>query len=563
MIPLSECSLTVLRRLVPDSGSKTRTQLIQWLHNRGIFAATPDGLLDYHSKETSFSAEKGLSEKKRFSAEKGLPEKKRFSAEKRFLVENRSVASLPRLTHDTDARFDVLIADRIHVTHNLYFQNNADIRSELLDNRRTLSEIHSETQQFHAYMANISATDMNRLDVPVSNKLGTSYELVIHPIGQVSFEQPFFKCVRVDEIVHVFIEFLVTNLQANVDILEIPLPYAMRAAYVPFQSILRNGQEFTGMPRSYGRNGRLYIESHLLHDSPQFYVNVEGTYLTRFDQPFKNVPIRWITPVRYGNRTEAAVSHDMVTVNPVLGSDLGFNRGKVFITRSLNRVDMMMEIYFSQRTRVNIPEIRFEVDLSVLNERVFGPVNGYGACYLPEHGMYTVRPPRVRVTDQHRVQVRAFIGFVLFHDVLIHAHMSFFSSNNAEQVRQFEKPIVRANSTLNMSNISIHDLVLYDAYFQGEYRLYNRYNVVLRSRRETSDYHTYRHVPLEVTMTFKLQNQTVTVSNIHLFNQLDQNDKRYLYPRRKLFHIKLYAYNYREDYEGPFTLTPDFTENLS
>ena len=131
-------------------------------------------------------------------------------------------------------------------------------------------------------------------------------------------------------------------------------------------------------------------------------------------------------------------------------------------------------------------------------------------------------------------------------------------------IHYFEKPFIRSDSDITHSKIQIQNLLIHNAFDTktNEYRLFNAYNIILSSQNELGDYDQYRPAPLELTLDFLLTNRTVEVSNIELFNQFDQIDRRYLYPRSKPFHIHLRATNFVDEFDGPFDLTPDFTQYI-
>jgi hypothetical protein len=350
--------------------------------------------------------------------------------------------------------------------------------------------------------------------------------------------------------------------------IEIELPYEMRAQFVPFQLILRSNDgtgEFSGMARAYGRNrNKLYLESYLFSETTDFFVNIEGNYLTTFDQPFHDNTFKWITPVKHSQTRENPISYDMVRLLPHgMESDLGFSDGHFTEVRTMNRVDLCMFFKFSQRTSVLVPIVHFEAKFPTLNDRVYGMhVNGYGTCFLPEHRLHTIDPPKVTIQEDNRLVVRAYPGSLPFHDIVIQAQVSYYSMDETERVRQFEKPIIMSTSSISHSDIQISNIEIYDAFYQNMYQLFNQYNIVLKQHNDRSDYDEYRPTPLKLTLDFTLTNRSVEVSNMDLFNQLDQYDRRYLYPRRKGFRIALFANNFVNDYDGPYDVTPDFTQYI-
>lgn len=582
MISLSNLHTSVLRKLIPEDHGiyqtnekpQSRTQLISLLNQRGVFVASEDGeqcgFGEYHQATERPSPVSTTKELEVRTLMEQPPE-----LEERTLMEPPpEIAREPVLqtsAKKTDAKFDVLVTNRLFVDNNLYFGKLGltDIHTEIIESMRLLEEVNQKTTDLRANIEDYSnEIDANRLDVSVSNMLGTFHELHIEP-ESVRFEKPFFKCVRVDETAYVFIECLITECQ-GVDRLCITLPYAMRAEYVPFQIILRPNDgsgEFSGMARAYATDGnKLYVESYLFEDSNSFFINIEGNYLTRFDEDFNGTSFTWITPVKYGNSKDIAINHDMVQlVSEHAGSDVGFSDGHCVEYRSFNRVDLHLRFRFSQRTSTIIPEIRFTVELPTRSDTIHGTVvRGYGACYLPEHRVHTTKPPDVKVQGQTFMDIRAYTGSLLFHDVDLYAHVSYFIHNDEQVIHHFEKPFVRSTSDITNSNIQIHNLEIHDAFDPNtdEYHLFKKYNVILSSQNELDDYDTYRPVPLELTLNFLLTNRTVEVSNIELFNQYDQFDRRYLYPRSKPFHIHLRATNFVDEYDGPFDLTPDFTQYI-
>lgn len=569
MISLSNLHTSVLRKLSESKQPQSRAQMISLLNQRGIFVASEGGdrfgFGEYHP-DNDAPVEKSLDPPQRTLDPPQVPSMDPPQRTLDLVIE----PVLETSDKKTDARFDVLVTNRLFVQDNLYFGKLGltDIHKEILESKRLLDEVNQRTSDLRANVeAYSNQIDVNRLDVPVSNKLGTFHELRIEP-ESVRFEKPFFKCVRVDETAYVFVECLITECQ-NVDRICITLPYAMRAEYVPFQIILRPNDgsgEFSGMARAYATENKLYVESYLFEDSDSFFINVEGNYLTRFDERFNDTSFTWITPVKFGNVKDIAINHDMVQlVSDHPRSDIGFSDGHCVEYRSFNRVDLHLRFRFSQRTSTSIPELRFTAALPTGSDTIHGALaSGYGACYLPEHRVHTTKPPDVKVSGQTLVDIRAYIGSLLFHDVDLYAHVTYFNNNDDHVIHHFEKPFVRSDADITHSQIRVNHLQIHDAFDPSaqEYRLFNNYNLILESQNELDDYDQYRPAPLELTLNFLLTNRTVEVSNIELFNQFDQFDRRYLYPRSKPFHIHLRATNFVDEYDGPFDLTPDFTQYI-
>lgn len=575
MISLSKLHTSVLRKLSESesqSTSQSRSHMISLLNQRGIFVASEDGTRfgfgEYHQANEAESEpqERTLETVSRDPFES--TKIRTFDPYKR----PRTVPVLETSSKKTDAKFDVLVTNRLFVKENLHFGKLGltDIKKEIIESKHLLDEINQKTTELRANIDDYSnQIDVNLLDVPLSNMLGTFHDLQIEPADTVQFERPFFKCVRVDETAYVFIECLITECQ-GVDRLCITLPYVIRAEYVPFQIILRPNDgsgEFSGMARAYATDGnKLYMESYLFNDSDSFFINVEGNYLTRFDEKFNDTSFTWITPVKFGNAKDIAINHDMVQlVSDHPGSDIGFSDGHCVEYRSFNRVDLHLRFRFSQRTSTSIPELRFTVELPTRSDTIHGAlVSGYGACYLPEHRVHTTKHPDVKVTGRTFMDIRSYIGSLLFHDVDLYAHVSYFIHNDDQLIHYFEKPFIRSDSDITHSKIQIQNLLIHNAFDTktNEYRLFNAYNIILSSQNELGDYDQYRPAPLELTLDFLLTNRTVEVSNIELFNQFDQFDRRYLYPRSKPFHIHLRATNFVDEFDGPFDLTPDFTQYI-
>lgn len=552
MISLSQIQTSVLRKMSHDgANTKTRAQLITDLNHQGIFSAHPDGS-HYGIGEYIQSEEETHTRAVMDTVPMYVP----------LDVKQRSNSiTLNESKLYTDASYDILMTTHLRVAHNIYF-GNTNLHDELWDKRKILGDIRDETALLKSNLVEYTELfETDHLDVPVSNKLGSFHELIVSP-SSVRFEKPVFKCTRVDEIVNIFIEFLITEIHTN--IIEITLPYEMRATYVPFQVILRPNDmsgEFSGMARAYGKNSNiLYVESHLFINS--LYVSIEGTYLTTFDKPYQNKQIKWITPARY-NRLKLMHLSDVRLLSEVPRSDLGFSDGYGYETRTLNRVDLTLRFVFRQRTTQHVPEIRFVAEFPVLNDSVYGThVNGYADCHLPEHRVYTTKPPQVVIRGKNRLEVYVKIGSLYFHEAVIHAQVSYYSADETKRVHPFEKPVIRSSGTLNNSEITITNIRMYDAIHNDTYRLLNQYNVLLSQNNHANDYDTYSNVPLQLTLHFDLEDQVLEVSNIDLFNQTDQYNRRYLYPRRKMFYMKLSVHNFVHEYDGPYDLLPDFTQYI-
>ena len=93
--------------------------------------------------------------------------------------------------------------------------------------------------------------------------------------------------------------------------------------------------------------------------------------------------------------------------------------------------------------------------------------------------------------------------------------------------------------------------------------LFHTYNMKFQLVNDKAAYQEYRFAPLTLTLQHTLAFQTLTIFDIRLYNQLDDQNVQYLYPRRKEYTMRIHATNFRDSYGTPYTLTPDFSNYLN
>jgi hypothetical protein len=541
------------------------------LRSRGILAISEDGseygLGEYHSAET-------LS---RFIPE--LPSPRLSSA--RGNVTKGVPPAVVSGNLRTDAAFDVLSTHDLHVKNDIQFHDLTNLRQELVvESRNRLKDIARETEQMQSDIGafiddlNVEPFGNHLVRIPQTNKLGTSHDLKIRP-DSVKFDTPFFKCLRTDEFVFVSIECRVTEC-SDVDVVQIELPFHVRASFVPFNCTCKLVDAFSGMGRAYAKRGNtLYIESYLLRNiTTPVFLNVHGHYLTHFSEPHGDTAITWVTPmnVEYPGKTE--LSADMITLkNPPIDSDIGFHDGEVYFHRVDERVDVSMSVTFRQRTDVVIPHLSCFVDLPLTKDTLTHMHNvGYGSTYLPEYRTHVVKPPNVRMKQMSqtiRFMIDAYVGYKPFHECTVLVNVTYFVKP-LQNIHKFIKPILTGTtsihdySTINLSNIDMYDTHLFDTHKDTLLDVYNlNINAVNELRNE---YTEYTFTDLTLTADSHLRNDRFEMSNIVLYNQSDQNGNTYLYPRRKLFHVVVQMLDMVHEYEGSdqpnggYELLPDFTQ---
>ena len=555
----------------------SRTRCIHLLHSRGIFAISEDGskygLGEYHSTEHPSSRQAS---------------RERFTENLTIVEEPRSRGNKPPFVHikrpqfNTDAAFDVMSTRDLYVTNDIEFQDLTNLQQELfIESKTRLEDIDRETDQMKADIAafiddlRVEPFGNQLVRIPLTNKLGTSHALKLSP-ASVKFNKPFFKCLRSDEFVFVSIECCITEC-SNVSVIEIDLPFYVRAPFVPFSCICKDTDEFSGMGRAYAKRGyTLYIESFLLQNiTKPVYVNIHGPYLTRFSEPHRATPIKWVTPMHFQYPGKTELSTDMLTLkNTPADSDIGFHEGMAYFNRVDERVDMAMSVTFRQRTGVVIPRLSCVIDFPLTKDTLTHQYNvGYGSTYLPEYRTHVVKPPDVRLkqkTDQTmQFAIDAYVGYKPFHECTVLVNVTYFVKP-LQTIHKFNKPVLTGRTsisdhyTINVSNIDMYDTHLFDT---NKHALLDMYTLKINAVSELrNEYTEYTFTDLTLAIDSNLRYDRFEMSNIVLYNQLDQNAQMYLYPRSKLFHIKIRMLNKVDEYDGydqpngGYELLPDFTQ---
>lgn len=473
----------------------------------------------------------------------------------------------------TDTKHDVIVADIIKVHNNVHFAPETsltDIHNELLVSRNLLNVINHETG---ALLSNIDTFNLqlsNPVDIATTNQLGTAYGLNVHvDNGTVEYDNGMFRYFRSDQFVFVNIQFRVTKCD-DVAMLTIDLPYSIRAEYVPFQATLKetDSTDFSGMARAYGRRGRkVFVESYVFQELPM-YINIRGQYLSSLDEPFIDKPFTWITPMRYDTNHNVYLNRDMVRMREVpTRSDLGFSDGHLSWTCVQDRVDITGYVRFSQRTSVDVPVVRCDIDIPITLERLHARSHGYGATYAIEHNRFLSDRPVITVRPEFpkfQMAIDARTRRVPFHDIVVQLQVSLFVTPR-HNIHNLEKPNVQSHLEIVNNNILISNVRLFDTWAPKS--LLHTYNMDIRLVNDNNAYQQYRFTPLTMTLQHTLSFQTLTIFDIRLYNQMDDQHVQYLYPRRKEYNMTIHAKNYLNDsengYEGPFELTPDLSTYLT
>lgn len=579
LLDLQHLPTSVLRTVVSAVLGRvvdSRTHCISLLRSRGILAISEDGseygLGEYHSADPPVPV---VARRYARSMEpiSTAPPYNNFADE--------SIAGNLR----TDAAFDVLTTQDLHVTHDIRFQDLTELgslRQELfVESTNRLEDINRETEQMKAdidaFIDNLRVEPFGNqlVRIPLTNKLGTSHALRMRP-ETVKFDTTFFKCLRSDEFVFVSLECRVTECR-NVDVIQIDLPFHVRASFVPFQMILKEiDNDSSGMGRAYAKNGNtLYVESYLLQNiTNPVYINVHGHYLTNFSEPHRDTPITWVTPMKVEYPGRTLLSTDMLTLlNIPANSDIGFHEGVAYFHRVDERVDVSMSVTFRQRTGTIIPRLSCVIDFPLTKDTLVHQHNvGYGSTYLPEYRTHVVKPPNIRMKQTDRsIQfvIDAYVGYKPFHECTVFVNVTYFIQP-LQNIHKFVKPILTGNtsiqsySTINLSNINMYDTHLFNT---NKDTLLDMYNLKINAVNELrNEYTEYTFTDMSISVDSNLTNDRYEMSNIVLYNQVDQHGRTYLYPRRKLFHMQIRMLNKANEYEGydqpngGYELLPDFTQ---
>ena len=483
-------------------------------------------------------------------------------------------------TLQTDAKYDVVVAEIIKVHNNVHFAPETlltDMHNELFVSRNLLSDMQQETS---ALLANVDTFDLQLtkpIDIATTNQLGTVYELRMHvDNGTIEYDNAAFRCQRSDQFVFVNIRFRVTKC-VNVAMLTIDLPYSIiRAEHVvPFQATLKetNSTDFSVMARAYGTGNKVFVESHVFQELPAE-INIQGQYLTSFNEPFLDKSFNnpraftWITPMRYDTNHGVHLNGDMVHMRDDVptGSttDLGFSDGHLSWTRVQDRVDITGYVRFRQERQNHVDVVRCDVDIPFTLETLLPHArsHGYGATYATEHNRFLSDRPIITVRPdlpEFQMAIDARTRRVPFYELVVQFQVSLFVVSPRRRIHHLEKPIVQSNLEVVNNAIHVSGVRLFDTWNPST--LFHTYNMNLRSV-NNKEYQEYRFTPLALDLKHALSFQTLTIFDIRLYNQLDDQNVQYLYPRRKEYHMRIHATNYKDDYEV-YNLTPDFSQYLN
>lgn len=474
----------------------------------------------------------------------------------------------------TDAKHDVVVANTIKVHTNVHFAPETlltDIDNELFVSRTLLSDMRQETNGLLANIDTFNIQLTKPIDIAMTNQLGTVHELRIHvDDGTVEYDNAMFRYLRSDQFVFVNIRFRVTKCD-NVAMLNIDLPYSItRTGYVvPFQAMLKetDSTDFSGMARAYGTGNKVFVESNVFQELP-VEISIHGQYLASFDEPFLdksfNNPLAftWITPMRYDTNHGVHLNRDMVYMRDVpTGSDLDFSDGHLSWTRVQDRVDITGYVRFRQWTRADVPVVRCDIDIPLTLDTLHARSNGYGATFATEHNRFLSDRPIITMRPalpKFQMAIDAPTRRVQFYDLVVQLHVSLFVTPR-RHIHHLEKPIVKSSLEVVNHAILISGIRLFDTWNPAT--LSHTYNMNIRSVNDKKAYHEYRLIPHILTLQHALSFQTLTIFDIRLYNQLDDQDVQYLYPRRKEYHMRINATNYKDDYEV-YELTPDFSQYI-
>jgi hypothetical protein len=470
----------------------------------------------------------------------------------------------------TDTKHDVVVADTIKVHNNIHFAPQTlltDIHNELFVSRNLLDDINHETNTLLANIDTFNLKLSKPVNIATTNQLGTEFGLQVHvDNGTLEYDNGMFRYLRSDQFVFVNVRFRITKCE-DVDTLSIDMPYAIRAEYVPFQATIKElgSSDFSGMASTYGlRGNKIFVESSVFKNLP-IEINIRGQYLTSLDDPFvENKPFIWITPMRYDTNNKIHLNRDMVRMRDVpTGSDLGFSDGHLSWTRVQDRVDIMGYVRFSQRTSVDISIVRCDIDIPVTLETLYARSHGYGATYATEHSRFLSDRPIITVQKKEpkfQMTIDAPTRRVPFHDLVVQLQVSLFTTPR-RNIHHLEKPVVQSKLKVVKNKILVSDIRLFDTWAPKE--LFHTYNMNFQLVNDKAAYQEYRFAPLTLTLQHTLAFQTLTIFDIRLYNQLDDQNLQYLYPRRKEYTMKIRATNSQDDYEGPFDISPDFSTYLN
>jgi hypothetical protein len=172
-------------------------------------------------------------------------------------------------------------------------------------------------------------------------------------------------------------------------------------------------------------------------------------------------------------------------------------------------------------------------------------------------------------TDQSmRFTIDAYVGYKPFHECTVFVNVTYFVKP-LQNIHKFIQPVLTGDSThkhssIVLSNVDMYDTHIFDTQKNALLDLYNlRINAVNELRNEYTEY-TFTDLTLLADST--LMNTNLKLNNVVLYNQLDQDGRTYLYPRRKVFHVRVQMLNMVDEYEGydqpngGYELLPDFTQ---
>jgi hypothetical protein len=428
--------------------------------------------------------------------------------------------SVPELVHfralrglQTDAKYDVIVAETIKVHNNVHFAPETlltDIHNELFLSRNLLSDMQQEN---NALLANIDTFNLQLtkpIDIATTNQLGTVYELRMYvDKGTIEYDNAVFRCLRSDQFVFVNIRFRVTKC-VNVAMLTIDLPYSIVHAehVVRFQATLKetDSTDFSGMAKAYGAGNKVFVESYVFQELPMetsMEIHIHGQYLTSFNEPFLDKSFNnpraftWITPMRYDTNHGVHLNRDMVHMRDVpTGSDLGFSDGHLSWTRVQDRVDITGHVRFRQRqNRVDVPVVRCDIDIPLTLETLHARSHGYGAIYATEHNRFLSDRPIITVRPElpkFQMAIDARTRRVPFYELVVQFQVSLFVTPR-HHIRHLEKPIVQSNLEVVNNAFLISGIRLFDTW--NPTTLFHTYNMNFRATNYKDDYEVYNLTP--------------------------------------------------------------------
>lgn len=496
----------------------------------------------------------------------------------------------------------------------------ADVSHENTSITTHLAQPHLTDRNFRVVTTNHLGFTRRGDDV-IAEAVGTATET-----EEFVLDDRLMKYVRHDETVHLFFEGRLKNRAPNGFRVKLPFESRAQACVFQMVVLDEETNEFSGMGRAYAIEAWLYVECFLFAGAnqdqeqdqtsssfPVLRVNVQGNYMTRYSAPVE-LPLtpqgvvvpKWITPTKSSHVRFTHLNRNMMTKlngehdNAHVHTDLGFHKGSVRWVRSgsSSRFDAFVRVTFRQRTDVALSSFTAHIELPCNDTSLYGTesesdgvvYHGYGETTLPEFGRIMQRKPEIAIIENQadtgsgsgsgslQLRLRVPVDPALrFHEVVVQGQVSFFEgeSNRFRRNRSLQRPVVRAKTDQTGGSIFVRSVGLLDsaaaaaaaaATSDHKQQLLDQYRIVVGAKNRRDRYQTYTFVRndegLVLSIRPELLNRTLRLYDTSLHNQTDQAGRRFLYPRYEPRILHITSTNYRQTYDGPYDLLPDFTQYI-